>query len=290
MSLLLFLSGFSVSSCAARVRKLTERTTWHQFFSPLNIVSGCWNSCLHGFTQTSFLQINRNRNNPMVENSSWSIWCMSNCVCMRFPLALLHKKHMSAPHTSLWNLSNSIWHLVGPVSYVHWIKKNCFSLGVFHVCACERKRWKHKETGGIKDRTTTTYLRGRVLNLQELMWYNFLLLQPTVIHTMTCMCSYGGKNTCWKSQTYRAWRSRQTAILYQRHPSMWRLSRAAETGRGFVFKCFGSVTNTRSCVLQLNHLPGFQKRGTWARRHTADHNICREWWNTTDWNFDFVYI
>lgn len=137
MSLLLFLSGFSVSSCAAWVRKLTERTKWHQFFSPLNIVSGCWNSCLHGFTQTSFLQINRN--NPMVENSSWSIWRMSNCVCMWFPLALLHKKHMSAPHTSLWNLSNSIWHLVGPVSYVHWIKKNCFSLGVFHDCVCERK-------------------------------------------------------------------------------------------------------------------------------------------------------
>lgn len=136
MSLLLFLSGFSVSSCAAWVRKLTERTKWHQFFPH-------W--ILFQVVETAVcMDLHKHHSFKLTETIQWlrtpadqyDVW-VTVCAC-DFPL-LCYTRNMSAPHTSLWNLSNSIWHLVGPVSYVHWIKKNCFSLGVFHDCVCERK-------------------------------------------------------------------------------------------------------------------------------------------------------
>lgn len=56
-----------------------------------------------------------------------------------------------------------------------------------------------------------------------------------------------------KGCNYRAWLSRQTKILYQRHPSMWRLSRAEKTERQFVvnFLCSGTQRHV-SC--QMSYL------------------------------------
>lgn len=195
MSLLLFLSGFSVSSCAAWVRKLTERTKWHQFFPHwilFQVVETAVCMDLHKhhsfkLTETETIQWLR------TPADQYDVW-VTVCAC-DFPL-LCYTRNTCQHHILLYEIFLTPYDILLGLFRMCIELKRIVSHWVCFMTVYVKERWKHKETGGIKDRTTTTYLRGRVLNLQELMWYNFLLLQPTVIHTMTCTCSYGGKNTC----------------------------------------------------------------------------------------------